>query len=121
MVTQPLTLQIFAWSCCGTRRAIRHSMKWRLRFLLMKARPLVTFLTLMAVPFLPIVPWVLAAGPAPAPLTAGVAPPEPISLQTPIPLGAADSGDVRGPSPPLDPAAVRKMARRWEVKPIDAS
>ena len=96
-------------------------MKWRLRFLWMKARPLVTFITLMAVPFLPIVPWVLAAGPAPAPLTAGVASPEPISLQTPIPLGAADSGDVRGPSPPLDPAAVRKMARRWEVKPIDAS
>lgn len=95
-------------------------MKWRLRFLWKKARPAATFLMLVAVPFLPVVPWVLAAGPGPAPMPA-VASPQLTSLADPIPEGAADVLPVRGPSPPLDPAGVRKAARGWEVRAIDAS
>lgn len=87
----------------------------------MKARPMLTFLMLMGVPFLPVVPWVLAAGPDPAPMPADGASREIISLAQPIPKGAADSGAVRGPSPPLDPPAIRRSARGWEVKPIDST
>ena len=97
-------------------------MKWRVRFAWMKARPVATFLLLMAVPFLPVVPWVLAAGPEPAPFVPPTQAPEVLSLAAaPIPLGAADNGVVRGPSPPLDPRAVRKAARRWELKALDES
>jgi hypothetical protein len=98
-------------------------MKWRLKFLWSKARPLTTFFILMAVPFLPVVPWVLAAGPEPEPMAAAGAHPEVISLSQPIPTGAAERGEssFRGPPPPLDPAAIRKAARKWEVKPIDGS
>lgn len=96
-------------------------MMWRLRFLWAKARPAATFFMLMAVPFLPVVPWVLAAGPDPAPLPLAAAVPELVSLPQPIPTGAADPGSVRGPSPPLDPPAIRKAARKWELKAIDGS
>lgn len=102
------------------RRAISPAMKWRLRFLWMKARPLATFLVLVAVPFLPVVPWVLAAGPDPVPMPAGGPTSELVSSSDPIPLGAADGAPLRGPSPPLDPAAVRKAARGWEVRAIDS-
>lgn len=95
-------------------------MKWRLRFLWMKTRPLATFLMLVAVPFLPVVPWVLAAGPDPEPMPPIAPAPELVSLPSPIPKGAVDGVPVRGPSLPLDPAGVRKAARGWEVRPIDA-
>ena len=95
-------------------------MKWRLRFLWMKARPLATFLVLVAVPFLPVVPWVLAVGPDPVPMPTGHPISELVSSSDPIPLGAADGAPFRGPSPPLDPAAVRKAARGWEVRAIDS-
>jgi hypothetical protein len=94
-------------------------MKWRLRFLWMKTRPLATFGMLVAVPFLPVVPWLLAAGPGPIPMPAEAAASELLSLADPIPTGAAEP--VRGPSPPLDPAGVRKLARGWMVRPIDGS
>ena len=102
----------------GTGDAIGSSMKWQLSFLWMKARPLTTFCLLVAVPFVPVVPWMMAAGPDPVPMPA--APPsELLSIPDPIPKGAADVGSVRGPSPPLSAAAVRKAARLWEVKRID--
>lgn len=96
-------------------------MKWRMKFLWMKVRPLATFVLLMAVPFLPVVPWVLAAGPDPAPL----APQGEIAIDTslaiPIPTGAADEGSFRGPPPaPVDPAGVRRAARGWELRALDA-
>lgn len=94
-------------------------MKWRLRFLWMRARPLTIFLALVAVPFLPVVPWVMAAGPDPAPMPAPGAILETLSLADPIPKGAVDGAPSHGPSPPLDPAAVRKAARGWEVRSID--
>jgi hypothetical protein len=96
-------------------------MKWRLRFVWMKARPLATFLMLVAVPFLPVVPWVLAAGPDPAPIPARESTSELVSIPDPIPEGAAELPGFRGPSPPLDPRAVRKMSRAWELRSIDGS
>jgi hypothetical protein len=94
-------------------------MKWRVRFVWMKARPVATFFLLMAVPFLPVVPWVMAAGPDPGPFTPPPQDPQVISLEAPIPQGAADDGSFRGPSLPLDPRASRKAARRWEFKALD--
>jgi hypothetical protein len=89
-------------------------MKWRLRFLWMKARPLATFCLLLAVPFLPVIPWALAAGPGPLPM-----PPEVLSNPDPIPTGAAEDRFLRGPSLPLDPAGVRRASRGWKVHRID--
>lgn len=94
-------------------------MKWQLRFLWMKARPLTTFCLLVAVPFIPVVPWMLAAGPDPVPMPPDWRASELLSFTDPIPKGAADGGPFRGPSPPLNPAAVRKAARSWEVTRID--
>ena len=96
-------------------------MKWRLRFVWMKARPLATFLMLVAVPFLPVVPWVLAAGPDPGTISLPPSSPEVVSLPSPISQGAAESEMFRGPSPPLDPRAIRKLARGWELSAIDGS
>jgi len=73
---------------------------------------------LVAVPFVPVVPWMLAAGPDPVPMP-DAAPSEILSIPSPIPKGAADVGSVRGPSPPLTPAAARKASRAWDVKRID--
>jgi len=94
-------------------------MKWRLKFLWMKARPLATFLMLVAVPFLPVVPWVLAAGPDPVPMPVREPAAQLVSIPDPIPEGAAELETLRGPSPPLDPRAVRKAARSWELRSID--
>lgn len=82
----------------------------------MKVRLLATFCMLVAVPFLPVVPWVLAAGPGPIPL-----PPEILSIENPISPGAAEDCSLRGPSPPLDAAAVRRASRGWQVRAIDDS
>jgi hypothetical protein len=96
-------------------------MKWRLRFLWMKARPLATFCLLVAVPFLPVVPWVIAAGPGPLPIPPAGAPPEILSIADPIPTGAAEDCSLRGPSPPLGAAAIRRASRGWQLLPIDDS
>ncbi|HTF57055.1 MAG TPA: hypothetical protein VK661_07465 [Planctomycetota bacterium] len=126
-------------------------MKWRLRFLWMKARPFATFLMLVGVPFLPVIPWLMAAGPDPAPIpaseleSAGVAiissapkgPTSPGAAVDGLPLelvrfrpsegsppppkpAPVDEGPSRGPSPPLDAAGIRKAARGWEMRDIDA-
>jgi len=117
-------------------------MKWRLRFLWMKARPFATFLMLVAVPFLPVIPWLMSAGPDPAPMPAsdlqagGVAlvssapngPTSPGAADDGLPLEPVrfrpapdDEGPSRGPSPPLDAAGIRRAARGWEVRDIDES
>src|SRR5258705_150953 len=43
----------------------------------------------------------------------------PLDLVRPRPT-PVDEGPSRGPSPPLDAAGIRKAARGWEVRDIDA-
>jgi len=90
-------------------------MKWRLRFLWMKMRPLATLVLLIGIPYLPLAPWFAVAGPEPFALSPILVSQVSTSPPTPVSGGAGKNG----PSPPLDAAEIRKRSQNWEVRRLD--